>query len=132
MIIPQVLFKFIPKSFSITYDDFIRQLEILLDEQRDKVFDAYANQYRIDCKELANGQQWDTATCNQNARTYLKEHWNTLNDKIALVGGKDFISVLAKYYQDNYKVSISTRKILEEITPDVVFNEIIQFLKQFQ
>ncbi len=132
LIIPQVLFKFIPKSFSITYDDFIRQLEVLLDEQRDKVFDAYANQYRIDCKELANGQQWDTATCNQNARTYLKEHWNTLNDKIALVGGKDFISVLAKYYQDNYKVSISMRKILEEITPDVVSNEIIQFLKQFQ
>lgn len=132
LIIPQVLFNFIPKSFSITYDDFVRQLEVLLDEQRDKVFDAYATQYRIDCKELANGQQWDTATCNQNARTYLKEHWNTLNDKIALVGGKDFISVLAKYFQDNYKVSISVRKILEEITPDVISDEIIQFLKQFQ
>lgn len=132
LIIPQVLFNFIPKSFSITYDVFVRQLEVLLDEQRDKVFDAYATQYRIDCKELANGQQWDTATCNQNARTYLKEHWNTLNDKIALVGGKDFISVLAKYFQDNYKVSISVRKILEEITPDVISDEIIQFLKQFQ
>lgn len=132
LIIPQVIFKFIPKSSSITYDNFLKQLEVLLDEQRDKVFDAYATQYRIDCKELANGQQWDTATCNQNARTYLKEHWNTLNDKIALVGGKDFISVLAKYFQDNYKVSISVRKILEEITPDVISDEIIQFLKQFQ
>lgn len=132
LIIPQVLFKFIPKSSSITYDNFLKQLEVLLDEQRDKVFDAYATQYRIDCKELANGQQWDTATCNQNARTYLKEHWNTLNDKIALVGGKDFISVLAKYFQDNYKISISVRKILEEITTDVISDEIIQFLKQFQ
>ena len=132
LIIPQILFKFIPKSACLTYDTFLKQLEALLDEQYDKVFDAYATQYRIDCKELANGQQWDTATCNQNARAYLKEHWNTLDDKIALVGGKDFLSYLSKFYQDNFKVTLSPKKILDEITVELISAEIIQFLEQFK
>ncbi len=132
LIIPQILFKFIPKSACLTYDTFLKQLEALLDEQYDKVFDAYATQYRMDCKELANGQQWDTATCNQNARAYLKEHWNTLDDKIALVGGKDFLSYLSKFYQDNFRVTLSAKKILDEVTSELISTEIIQFLEQFK
>ena len=132
LIIPQVLFKLIPKSAILTYDNFLKQLEDLLDEQYDKVFDAYATQYRMDCKELANGQQWEPATCNQNARAYLKEHWNTLNDKIALVGGKDFLSNLAKFYQNNFKVTLTIKKILNELTSELIPTEIIQFLEQFK
>lgn len=130
-IIPEILFKLIPQSYGASYDKFLNDLENLLNEQYDKTFDAYASQYRIDCKDLDNGQQWDPTTCNQNARAYLKQHWNAIDDKIALVGGKEFLSVLAKYYQDNYKVSLTIRKILDEITPQLISPEIIKFLEQF-
>ncbi len=132
LIIPQILFKLLPPSLGITYEAFLTQLEMLLDEQQDKIFDAYATQYRIDCKELDNGQQWDTATCNQNARAYLREHWNTLADKITMVGGKEFLTVLAKFYQDNFKVTLTIRKILDELTPDLIPTELVQFLEQLQ
>ena len=131
-IIPQILFKFIPRSYGITYEDFLTQLETLLNEQYDKVFDAYATQYRIDCKELDNGQQWDNATCNQQARSYLRDHWSSLDDKISLVGGKDFLSLLTNYFKDNFKVALSIRKILDEITLELVPEELVHFLEQLQ
>jgi hypothetical protein len=132
LIIPEILFKLIPNTYGITYDKFLLQLETLLDEQRDKVFDAYANQYRIDCKELDHGQQWDIATCNQYARNYLKEHWNNINDKISMVGGKDFLSVLITYYKENFRVTLTIKKIMNELTTEMIPIELIQFLEQFK
>lgn len=131
IIIPQILFKFLPKSAGLTYEKFIEQLEEMLDEQYYKVFDAYATQYYNDCKELT-GQQWAQVTCNQKARAYLKDHWNTLDDKIALVGGKDFLSYLAKFYQDNYGVTLSHKKIIDEITTELIPTEIIEFLAKLK
>lgn len=130
LIIPEILFKFIPISFGVTYEEFLNILESMLDDQYDKVFDAYASQYRIDCKYLDNGNQWDQTTCNQNARAYLKQHWNTLSDKIAIVGGKEFLSLLTNYFRDNYRVSLTSRKIINEIMPQLIDPEVIQFLEQ--
>ena len=109
-IIPEILFKLIPTHFGVSYNEFLSILEKLLDSQYDNTFDAYASQYRIDCKDIDEGQQWDVTTCNQNARTYLRQHWNTLNDKISLVGGKDFLSVLSQYYQKYYKAPFTIKK----------------------
>ncbi len=129
-IIPEILFKLIPISFGVNYNEFLRIFEKLLDSQYDKTFDAYASQYRIDCKDIDEGQQWDVTTCNQNARTYLGQHWNTLNDKISLVGGKDFLSVLSQYYQKHYKAPFTIKKIINELTPELISPEVIQFIKQ--
>lgn len=132
LIIPQALFKVIPKTANLIYDDFLEQLEALLDEEYNKVFDAYATQYHIDCKKLTKGPQWETKTCNAKARAYLEEHWKTIDDKIALVGGKEFLSRLAKFYQDKFGVTLTIKKIFNGITSTLVPEEIVQFLDQLK
>ncbi len=129
---PEILYSFVPSKFAIDYNGFLKILDDLLEKQRDSVFDAYATQYRIDCKLLDGGKQWDVSTCNQNARKFLERNWTGRENKIALIGGKIFLSVLSEYFQSNYKVSLSPRKIIEKFTPDTVPAEIVQFLRDLQ
>lgn len=129
---PQILHSFIPEKLNVSYDEFLAILDDLIEDQETSVFDSYANQYRIDCKFLDNGQQWDVATCNQHAREFLQTHWTTRENKICLIGGKNFISVLSDYFQRNYQVTLSARKIIERFTPDTIPTEIKDFLKQLQ
>ena len=132
LIIPEILFEFIPKNYNITYDNFLLILDELLESQKDNVFDLYSGQYRIDCKELDDGQQWDNRTCNQHAREYLNLHWKTMDDKIALVGGKEFLSIINKFYQDNYKTAISAKKILNKLSIELMSAEVKNFLEKLQ
>ncbi len=131
-IIPEILYQLVPKSYSLSYDDFLTLLNDLLDDQRDKVFESFASQYRMDSKELDNGQQWEVSTCIQESRKYLKSNWTILDNKISLVGGKDFLSVLAKYYQDNFKTHLTIKKIIENLTIDSLPREMKEFLEQLQ
>ena len=128
----KILHSFIPEKLNVSYDEFLAILDNLIEDQETSVFDSYANQYRIDCKFLDNGQQWDVATCNQHAREFLQTHWTTRENKICLIGGKNFISVLSDYFQRNYQVTLSARKIIERFTPDTIPTEIKDFLKQLQ
>ncbi len=132
LIVPEVLYSLIPSKFNISYDEFIVTLEKIIDQQKDSVFDSISGQYRIDCKELSEGQQWDTATCNQRARTFLSKNWTSLENKISIVGGKEFLSILAKYYKDNYHFSISAKKIIANMSVDNICQELKDFLKQLQ
>ncbi len=132
LIIPEILFGLIPNNYNISYEEFLLIFDKLLESQKDNVFDLYSGQYRIDCKELDEGKQWDNITCNQHARDYLNLHWKTMKDKIDLVGGKEFLSIIAKYYQDNYKTSISYKMILDKVSIDLVPMEIKNFLEKIQ
>lgn len=131
-IIPEILYQFIPKSYDLSYENFLKLLDSLLDEHRDNVFESFASQYRNDSKKLDNGKQWEIATCIQQAREYLKNNWTTLDNKISFVGGKDFLSALIKYYQDNFKVHLTIKKIVENLTLDVLPKEMKDFLDQLQ
>lgn len=129
---PSILYTFIPSKYNVSYDDFLVMIDALIEEQKTAVFDSYATQYRIDCKFLDNGQQWDVATCNQHAREFLRTHWTTRENKISLIGGKNFLSVLSDYFQRNYQVALSPRKIIEKFTAETIPVEIKVFLEQLQ
>ena len=101
----------------------------MVEQQRDSVFDSYSTQYRVDSKLLSN-EQWELKTCNQNARKFLETHWTTLDNKLSLVGGKDFLSCVFAYFKDQYKVSLSKQKIIQAFTPTTIPQEIRQFLAQ--
>ena len=124
----QILYSFIPTKFNISYDDFINIFDTLLEEQKNSVFDSYATQYRIDCKVLDNGKQWEIATCNQHAREYLKEHWTSRDNKMSLVSGKNFLSILCDYFQANFNVCLTSKKIIDRFTLKTAPSEIVNFL----
>ena len=132
LLVPKILYKFIPSDFNLAYDDFLQLLNDLLETQKDAVFDSYSSQYRNDCKALSNGQQWEVATCNQHAREYLTQHWINLENKLSLIGGKDFLSFINGYFKEHFNVSLSVKKILQKFTPSSVPKEISDFLAQLQ
>lgn len=115
LINPQILYKLIPNSAEITYPEFLIEFEKLVDMEKESVFDSYATQYRVDCKFFQSDQQWDVATCNRKAREYLSKRWNSLDNKLALIGGKEFLGKIRNYFQENYKVSFSNKKIIDNV-----------------
>lgn len=132
LIIPEVLFKFIPNEKKLKYDDFLIILTQLLDAQHDKVFDAISSQYEADSKVLAEGERWQPGRCNKETRLFMKANWTTMDKKIELVGGKDFLSEISAYFQSNFKVSITKTKIFEKMTVLDIPEEIKLFLKELQ
>lgn len=124
-----ILYQFVPKKLGIGYESFIKTIDDLVELQKDSVFDSYSTQYRVDNKLLSN-EQWELKTCNQNARKFLETHWTTLDNKLSLVGGKDFLSCIFAYFKDEYKVSLSKQKIIQSFTPTTIPQEIREFLAQ--
>ncbi len=127
LLIPSVLYSFIPKNKEITYEAFCEDLNEILDRHKDLVFDSYSSQYRNDSKNLS-GSQWDNAKCNASAREYLMAHWTDLEDKLSLVCGKDFLGEVFDYFKSNYNVSLSSKKIIDCITKDNISKEMLDFL----
>lgn len=124
LINPQILYKLIPNSAEITYPEFLIEFEKLVDMEKESVFDSYATQYRVDCKFFQSDQQWDVATCNRKAREYLSKRWNSLDNKLALIGGKEFLGKIRNYFQENYKVSFSNKKIIDSCPVEMIPEEI--------
>lgn len=127
-IVPEVLFSYIPKEFGLDYEQFLSELDTLLEHEKDSVFDAYANQYGVDSKFLSGGEQWDVSRCNREARIYLNSHWQTLDDKISLVNGKSFIKKIRNHFQTKYGVDVTITKILNSFNKDNIPKEMQEFL----
>lgn len=127
-IVPEVLFSYIPKEFGLDYEQFLSELDDLLEHEKDSVFDAYANQYRVDSKFLSSGEQWDVSRCNREARIYFNSHWQTLDDKISLVNGKSFIKKIRNQFQTKYGVDVTITKILNSFDKDNIPKEMQEFL----
>lgn len=132
LIVPEVLYELIPVRYHIKYEDFLLQLDSLLDSQKDDVFDSFSTQYRQDCKYIDEGQQWDIKTCNQKARNYIAENWTDMSKKISLVGGKDFLKLLNLYYSEHYKITFTLKAILDAFKIEWVPSEIKAVLEMLQ
>ena len=132
LIVPEVLYQFVPKNKGCEYEDFLEILEELLDSFKDDVFDPYSNQLEKDSKTLAGGQQWNSRTSNPLARKFMNANWTSLENKIRLVGGKDFLARVRQYFQENYKVTLTNNKIFSKLTKDLVPEEVRAFLSLLQ
>lgn len=129
LINPQVLYKLIPTTSNVQYSDFLVEFEKLVEMEKENVFDSYATQYRVDCKFFQSDQQWDVATCNRKAREYLSKRWNSLDDKLALIGGKDFLAKIRNYFQEKYGISFSNKKLIDNYLIEMIPEEIKEVLK---
>lgn len=129
LIDPQILYKLIPDSYLVQYCDFLNEFQSLVEAEKDNVFDSFATQYRVDCKFFKSEQQWDIATCNQKARDYMSRHWNSLDNKLSLIGGKKFLGVIRQHFQEHYKISLSNKKIIDQYTVETIPEEIKEVLE---
>ena len=118
---PQVLFRLSQQSIE-KYDNYINELEELVNTYEDRVFDQYA-------EHILKYKKIDVSTANAEARSYMKDMWTNLENKLALVGGKEFIKRLNSWYKQKYALNLSVSKIISEFQKDEFDNEIVEVIK---
>lgn len=121
LIVPDVLFR-ISKAPKYKYDNFIEKLERLVDDEKEKLTDNFSQQYQLLDKSLGIGK------CNDWARKHVAKYWTTLDSKIRLIPGKDFLHVINQWLNDDYGQSCSIPKIIRNMTPDDIDYEITETL----
>lgn len=93
-------------------------LDRVLDQERDTVFDALANEFQA--RDRAGG----LPKANKRAREVIENAWRTQDGKLTFVSGKAVISAMSAWSQDEFGVSLSTRKILRNLNRAEVDREL--------
>lgn len=122
LINPDVIFNLI--STHISRNDFDIKLRKILDSMKDDVIDNYA-------QSIYEKQKKALKTCNEEARKYVNSKWNSIENKIAIVNGKDLIKNMRKEFtftNDN----LSFGKIMSNFTINDIATEIKELLKLLQ
>lgn len=120
LINPQVLYKFINNKTSMS--EFINKLEQALDCFYFELMDQYSNAIH------ESDRSKNIQTTNKEARLYINEKWNTLEQKLKLINGKKLLSFIIQYMKENYNVSLSKTKILNNFEISDIDNEIKQVI----
>lgn len=116
LINPNVLYKFIKDN--VSYEDFISGLNYALDSFYYELMDQYSNAiHEVDRSK-------NIQTTNQEARLYIDARWDSLDNKLRLINGKNLLSFIIKYMKKKYKVSINKNKILDKFSVEDVDKEI--------
>ncbi|MDE6750760.1 MAG: hypothetical protein K2K21_17110 [Lachnospiraceae bacterium] len=95
---------------------------MLVNEEKDDIIDQISQHL----KEANAGL--DVSACNRQARKVIEAKWRTLEEKLSLVPGKKFIKKLNNWMRKEYGVSCSIDRIIKEIKPNEVENEMVEVL----
>lgn len=117
---PRVLFR-LSKQPETMHEKFLEDLEKLVNTFEERVFDQHA-------EHILKYKKIDISTANTEAREYMKEKWTSLENKLALVGGKEFIKRLNGYFKKQYAVNLSVTKIISEFQKDEFDDEIVEMI----
>lgn len=120
-IIPKALFRITGLS-NDEYDDFIRKFDLLLDSKKEDIVYKYSDQIN------RYNRSWEFSTCHKKAKEHVEQRWTTLESKIALVPGKEFIKEINTWMKDEYKKSCSLEKICSSIKAEEVDAEMCQVI----
>ncbi len=86
---------------------------------KDDVTDNFSSQILIN-----SNRRKDVSTCNKEARLLVNSKWNDLDWKLGAVNGKDAISKINGWLQNEYKQSCSIYKIFRLIKKADISNDI--------
>lgn len=116
ILVPEVIFKVtgLDKQY---YSEFYNELNSKLDIFKVDVVDHYAKQF----SETNRGK--DPITCNREAREFVENKWNTVEEKFALVNGKEAIKLINRWIKEKYNITCSRNKIISKFTVDDVPND---------
>lgn len=123
-IIPDVIYRLIKlkSKEEIAKSDIIQQINNIIEEQKDVVFDALSEQLRQINKEGG------VSTANKEARRIINEKWNTFENKLSLVSGKEVLARLSNWCQSKYQVHLSFKSILKEIKKNELPEEVVKVI----
>lgn len=119
---PHILYKVVGGKDN--YEDFIVKLEKLVDDSRIDVIDQYSQHFFEYEKSIGPGSS------NKKARNYVYERWTTLESKLSLVGGKEFIKKFNSWIREEYGInSCSINKLISLSSKSDYCEEIIDVIE---
>ena len=120
LIKPSMLFRLaeLPDS---EYDMFISKFNSLIDANKTSITDHIAEKLLDKSKGLPK--------CNEEARCIVNEKWDTLEGKISLIGGKEFISQINVWMKESFNKNCSLRKMIKNLRADEIDDEVKDVLE---
>lgn len=82
-------------------DEVEQKLEAIAEELKQEVIDCVATHIQSAERRLT------VATANQRAREIVSNRWKTHDDRMGVIPGKEAMSRVSRWVQENYKVSVS-------------------------
>lgn len=91
----------------------------------DDLLDSYAQKH----SELNRGQELKTH--NEAARKYLQSKWVSLEQKMAMISGKDLKKAVFAFLTEKYGISLRVNDLINAMTHENVDSEMIEVLSLF-
>ncbi|MCX5905469.1 MAG: AAA family ATPase [Proteobacteria bacterium] len=101
-----------------TIDDVVLQFEAIFKELKDDVFDA------LSAEILAQDRKLGAGGANKKARESLDKSWKSFEGRISIVSGKEVLSRLSKWSQDNFNVSMNASLIARQLKSHEIPDEV--------
>lgn len=90
---------------------------------KDKVADLLASKL----KDI--NRNWDISRLNSEARQIRDESWDTLEAKLAIIGGKEALKMIRDWFQKDFQTSCSIDDIIKNSSTEDFDNEIFDTIK---
>jgi predicted ATP-dependent endonuclease of OLD family len=75
---------------------------------------------------------WDTATINQKLLEDFDTIWANPNGRLSIVPGKEVLSQINNYLQENYKVTLTPNMIISSMTISEIPEEIVSLIESLE
>lgn len=120
LLIDSAITRFINKRSQMQIDQsYVRQiLNNFCEELKDNIIDDIATELNNIDKSKA------LKTHISEARSIVNSKWTTLEEKLSIVPGKEFISRISRWSKKNYNVSINRFALAKEVTIEEINDEI--------
>lgn len=109
-----------------TVEQVVAQIDVLTEELRIKVFDAFSHSFNM------HDKSGGVTKANREARAFLDEAWGTFEGRISRIPGKEIISRLSGWSKQEFNVSFSILNIFDEVRPSEIPNEIFEVLNAIE
>lgn len=116
ILVPQAIFRLTGQSQE-AYLEFSRQLKDELEKLKEQTLGGFLDQISNSCRDKAASTNLSTATAE------LEKHWGTLENILSTCNGKDLVSAINKWIQNQYHCKSSRAKLLGALTPDDICDE---------
>jgi energy-coupling factor transporter ATP-binding protein EcfA2 len=101
-------------------------LSQICNDMKEDVIENYLDSY------TQNNKFKQAKTLLHEARNYVENKWKCLDDKLTIVSGKAVISKLAKWAQDEYKVTLNSSALLYELQPNEIKDEVKNIISSIE
>lgn len=109
-------------SQNVGYDSFVIEFEKIVDTNYEHVLDSYATKFQEEDRGLTAG------SASNKARNFLKDKWETLDDKLLYVPGKQLLKDINKWLKRQYNIQCSINTIFENTKIEDIDDEITSLL----